>query len=111
MTKYHNKRTALDGYNFDSMAEARRYGELKLMHDSGIIHKLRVHPRYTLLDPFECKGIRYRGIIYEADFEYVENGVTIVEDVKGKATQVYALKKKLFLNRYGDQLEFREVRA
>ena len=107
MSKYNAVKTKRDGYTFDSKAEARRYGELKLMHDLGHIHKLTVHPRYTLLDAFECKGIRYRSIVYEADFSYVENGVNVTEDVKGKRTAVYALKEKLFLNRYGDQVDFR----
>ena len=107
MSKYNAVKTKRDGYTFDSKAEARRYGELKLMHDLGHIHKLTVHPRYTLLDAFECKGIRYRSIVYEADFSYVENGVNVTEDVKGKRTAVYALKEKLFLNRYGDQVDVR----
>ena len=111
MSKYRNKRVELDGYTFDSLAEARRYGELKLLHQAGEIHKLVVHPRYTLLEPFECKGVRYRSIVYEGDFEYVENGKRICEDVKGKVTAVFALKKKLFVNRYGDSIELRIVEA
>ena len=31
MSKYRNKRVTLDGIHFDSLAEARRYGELKLL--------------------------------------------------------------------------------
>jgi hypothetical protein len=109
--KYNNARVTLDGYTFDSKAEARRYGELKLMHEAGEIHKLRVHPRYTLLDPFEVKGIRYRGIVYEGDFEYVVNGLVVCEDVKGVRTAVFSLKEKLFMDRYGDQIELRVVEA
>ena len=111
MSKYRNKRVELDGYTFDSKAEARRYQELRLLHQAGEIHKLVVHPRYTLLDPFECKGVRYRSIVYEGDFEYVENSKRICEDVKGKVTAVFALKKKLFVNRYGDSIELRIVEA
>lgn len=111
MTKYNAVKTKLDGYIFDSKAEARRYAELKLLHEAGEIHKLVVHPRYTLLDPFVCKGVKYRGIAYEGDFEYVENGVTVVEDCKGARTAVFNLKEKLFLSRYGDQYDFRIVRA
>ena len=110
-SKYRNKRVTLDGYTFDSKAEARRYQELRLLHQAGEIRKLRTHPRYTLLDPFECKGVRYRSIVYEGDFEYIENGVQVVEDVKGKATAVFVLKKKLFLKRYGDEIELRIVEA
>jgi hypothetical protein len=111
MTKYHNTRVTLDGITFDSKAEARRYGELKLLHEAGEIHKLRTHPRYTLLDPFEVKGVKYRGIVYEGDFEYVENGLVVCEDVKGVRTAVFSLKEKLFMDKYGDQIELRVVEA
>ena len=105
--KFNNKRVVVDSITFDSKAEARRYGELKMMYEGGLIHKLRTHPRYTLLEPFTVKGIRYRGVTYVADFEYVENGVQVVEDVKGKRTAVFNLKEKLFVNRYGDTIDFR----
>ena len=108
-SKYNARKTVVDNITFDSKAEARRYGELKLMHEAGEIHKLRVHPRYTLLDPFEVKGIRYRGIVYEGDFEYIENGLVVCEDVKGVRTAVFSLKEKLFMDRYGDQIELRVV--
>ena len=107
MSKYGNRKVKLDGYTFDSKAEARRYGELKMLYQAGEIHKLQVHPRYKLLDPFEVKGVKYRGIVYEADFSYTENGVQVVEDVKGMKTQVFRIKEKLFIKRYGDTHEFR----
>ena len=109
--KFNAKKTVVDGITFDSKAEARRYGELKLLHQAGEIHKLVVHPKYVLLEPFTVKGIRYRGVIYEADFSYIENGKTVVEDCKGYRTQVYRLKKKLFLDRWGDRVDFREIEA
>ena len=31
MTKYRNQPVTVDGYRFDSKAEARRWGELKLL--------------------------------------------------------------------------------
>jgi hypothetical protein len=109
--KYGNQSVALDGKILDSKAEARRYQELKLLHEAGVIHKLVVHPRYTLLEPFECKGIRYRGISYEADFTYTEDGVEVVEEIKGAKTQVWRLKEKLFMDRYGDRVDLRVLEA
>ena len=39
-----------------------------------------------------------------------ETGVNlIVEDVKGLKTPVYKLKRKLFLNKYGSDIIFKEV--
>ena len=107
MTKYNATPTTVDGIRFDSKREAQRYQELNLLYAAGGIHRLAIHPRYVLLEPFTVKGVKYRGITYEADFEYIENGVTVVEDVKGKRTAVFNLKEKLFLNRYGDQYDFR----
>ena len=109
MSKYRNKPVTIDGIRFASEKEGIRYCELKLLHQAGEIHKLVTHPRYTLLEPFECKGVKYRGIKYIADFEYYENGQRICEDVKGKRTAVFNLKEKLFVNRYGDEIELRVV--
>ena len=108
--KYHAQPTTIDGIRFDSKREAARYLELKLLHLAGVIHKLQVHPRYVLLEPFECKGVKYRGIFYEGDFEYYENGQRVCEDVKGVKTQVFRIKEKLFIKRYGDEIELRVVK-
>ena len=39
-------------------------------------------------------------LCYEGDFEYQENGQWIVEDVKGAETDVWKLKRKMFLANY-----------
>jgi hypothetical protein len=41
-------------------------------------------------------------IEYVADFMYLENGVIIVEDVKGMKTSDYKIKRKLFIHQYQD---------
>lgn len=108
-SKYNAQRVKLDGYTFDSKAEARRYGELKLLAEAGAIHDLRVHPRYTLLD----RTPDLRAVVYEADFDYLEDGRRVAEDVKGgTATQtpVFRLKVQLFKRRYTD-VELRIVEA
>jgi hypothetical protein len=40
--KYGNRKTEIDGYLFDSQAEARRYKELKLMQAAGEIDTLEL---------------------------------------------------------------------
>lgn len=96
--KYNAQAVVIDGIRFPSKAEGRRYRELKLLRASGDIVGLRVHPRYRLQDAFtDATGKRWRAIWYEADFEYQEDGRTVVEDVKGAETQVFRLKRKLFL--------------
>ena len=105
--KYGNKKTVVDGITFDSKAEARRYKELKLLERAGEIQGLKLQPVYVLQDKFCCKGKTYAAIKYIADFEYTENGKVIVEDVKGKRTEVFNIKQKLFLKKYGEYLELR----
>ena len=52
-----------------------------------------------------------RKVSYIADFMYkdIKRGVTVVEDVKGFKTDVYKIKKKLFLYKY-PKYEFKEIR-
>lgn len=110
MSKYHNKKTEVDGILFDSKKEAKRYGELKLLQKAGVIKHLELQPRFTLQPFFACDGNRYRKIEYVGDFAYIEGGRKVVEDVKGMFTDVYKIKKKLFLYQYGDEWELREIK-
>lgn len=100
--KYGNHKRELDGYKFDSIKEMNRYSELKLLKRGGVIKNLRLQPRYELQEGFTYQGKKERKIEYVADFEYTENSKTVVEDVKGMKTDVYKLKRKLFLYRYPD---------
>ena len=99
--KFHNKPCEVDGIHFDSLAEARHYSDLKLWEMAGEISALRVHPVYQLQPRFKYKGKWERAITYEADFEYHDiAGRVVVIDVKGVETEVFKLKRKLFLNLY-----------
>lgn len=96
-TKYSNQRTVVDGIAFASKAEAKRYGELKLLEKAGEIFDLRLQPRYKLA----VNGAHV--CTYVADFKYVKRGkdVDTVEDVKGMRTALYSLKAKLMKACYG----------
>lgn len=107
-SKYSSAKTDIDGIRFDSKKEAEFYAELKLREKAGEISHLRLQPRYLLQEGFKYEGKQYRKIEYVADFEYIENGVTVVVDVKGFRTAVYMIKKKLFLYKYGDKVKFIE---
>ena len=102
-SKYHAKKTVVDGITFDSRKEADRYIVLKGMEEDGAIGDLRRQVRYGLIPAFDVDGKHYRPVFYVADFVYVdkETGKTVVEDVKGMKTDVYRLKSKLFARRYG----------
>lgn len=102
MSKYHNKKVQVDMYVFDSIAESRRYKELKLLEQAGEISELELQPRFLLQERFKKNGKTFRKIEYIADFQYIENGRLVIEDVKGKETEVFKLKRKLFEHEYPD---------
>ena len=88
--KYRAKKLKLDGYTFDSQAEAKHYWHtLKPKVESGEINQLEVHPSYLI----EIDGEKI--CRYIADFRYFTAKEVVVEDVKGFKTPVYRLKKKL----------------
>lgn len=111
-SKYNAKKTNVDGIKFDSIREADRYCELKLLEKAKEIRNLELQPRFLLQDKFKDKtGTTHRKIEYVADFMYVDKDEKkIVEDVKGVMTDVYKIKKKMFLKIYDDKYYFREIR-
>lgn len=109
MNKYRNKKVQVDRYIFDSIRESQRYKELKLLERAGTITDLELQPKFLLQDTFKKNGKTYRKIEYIADFQYIENGKTIVEDVKGMQTDVFKLKHKIFEKVYPD-LELRIIK-
>jgi len=88
--KYNNTPTYVDGFRFDSKAEARRYQDLKLLQQAGQVEHIDIHPRFYLAPE----------ITYTADFMvYYKNGLIEVEDVKSPATakkESFKIKQKLF---------------
>ena len=110
--KYNAKKRTIDGHTFPSKREAERYCELKLFLKAGLIRNLVLQPRFLLQDEFFDKnGVKHKKIEYVADFLYIDNdGKAIVEDVKGVLTDVYKIKKKMFLKIYDDKYYFREIR-
>lgn len=114
MTKYHAKKTVVDGYTFASKSEARRYISLRIMEKGGVIEDLSLQPEFVLQEGFRYQGKAYRPIKYTADFKYkdLSTGQMVVEEVKSAGTRRardYSIRKKLFLKRYGGEYDFREV--
>ncbi len=87
--KYGAVRTEVDGIKFHSKKEAARYLELKELQVSSAISDLRLQVPYKIIvnGALICR--------YIADFVYLQEGKEVVEDVKGRLTDVYKLKKKL----------------
>lgn len=109
MNKYNARKVEIDSITFDSKKEAARYCELKLMQRAGEIRGLQLQVEYELIP----KQAGERACNYIADFVYqdVASGKTVVEDVKGykkgAAYNIFAIKRKLMLWRYG--IEVQEV--
>lgn len=113
-SKYRAVKQTVDGITFASKAEARRYQELLLLVRAGQITHLVLQPRFELWAAVPLEG-EYRAVrsvgCYVADFQYRDQrdrGVTVVEDVKGVATPLYKLKKRLAEACHGIQIK--EVR-
>ena len=100
-SKYRAVRTTVNGLEFASQKEARRYQALLLLERAGQIRDLELQPR------FPCRVNDLLVCTYVADFRYSENGAWIVEDVKGMKTDVYRIKAKLVKALYG--ITIREI--
>ena len=92
-----------------------RYYVLRDLLRKKKIKNLKLQPKFLLQGAFkDNKGKKHREIHYVADFAYIELDnmgdftTKVIEDVKGFRTDIYKLKKKLFLYQYRD-VDFREV--
>ena len=108
--KFGNKPCEYDGHKFDSIAEAERYKELKILQATKNIRDLELQPKFPLTlsrigkTDWDNTTLGY----YVADFSYDEfqrgkGWVHVVEDVKGgKATQtpLFNWKRKHFEFQY-----------
>ena len=82
MTKYRAVRSYSELCQrwFASKVECRRGEELALLEKGGAISGLEYQPKFGLCTkPYK--------VTYTADFRYIEDGKTIIEDVKGVLTR------------------------
>lgn len=120
--KYQAIKTTVNGIEFDSRKEGRRYQDLLLLQRAGVIKKLERQVKFVLIPAQYETTIRYgkkgqrlkdgqklleKECSYYADFVYEENGKKIVEDTKGVKTKDYIIKRKLMLYIHG--IRIREV--
>ena len=105
-----NKKVIFDGIKFDSLKEARRYYDLRLLEIAGEIRDLQTQVEFELIPAqFEPDTIGPRGGIrkgkcierackYIADFTYyTKDGEYVVEDSKGFREEDYRIKRKIAL--------------
>lgn len=86
-SKFGNVKTMFNGTEYDSKLEADRAAYLLARLQAGEISELREQVTFKLTRA---------QIEYIADFVYVENGRTVVEDTKGHATDAFNLKARLW---------------
>jgi hypothetical protein len=56
MTKYHAKRTEIDGITFDSMAEGEYYRHLKKQQEEGKIEGFTLQPAFVAIQHLKRMG-------------------------------------------------------
>ena len=123
--KYGNRKITINGIEFDSRKEARRYNELLLMEKAGAIKGLRRQVPFELIpaqyedvytgeyyqrgdhkgEPKMKRVCVEKAVTYYADFVYLEGGETVVEDTKGFKTPEYILKRKLMRHLLGIRIK------
>ena len=98
-SKYGAKKVTVNGIQFDSKREARRYLELSALEMAGQIRNLQLQVKFELI-PAQWIGDKVveRKCDYVADFTYYDkDGWYVVEDSKGHRTKDYIIKRKLML--------------
>jgi hypothetical protein len=103
-SKYKAVRTKVNGLEFASQKEARRYSDLLILERAGRIRDLELQPRFPMRinDQLVCT--------YVADFKYFnfDSMQFVVEDVKSEYTRklpLYRIKYKLMKAIYGITIE------
>ena len=114
MKKYGNQKTIVDGIEFDSILEAARYRQLRLMEKADIISDLKLQVEFQIIQGWvnPDTGEKIKGTMYIADFMYCdkEQNKVIVEDTKGMETESFKIKWKLVQSKY-PEFTFKKIKA
>jgi hypothetical protein len=85
------------GHTHDSKREAMRCNELHILEAAGEISDLMIHPQYWfVINGRQLKHPNGRRVGYKSDFEYIENGMLVTEDVKGVVVRDWPLRRAVF---------------
>ncbi len=117
--KYRNKKVVMNGIEFDSKKEAKRYAELSLLEKAGVISDLKMQVKFVLIpaqrepDTVGARGGIKKGKVIEKECAYIADFVykdltlneTVVEDTKGVRTKDYIIKRKLMLYVHGIRIK------
>lgn len=103
MPKYKNTKVVINNIKFDSKLEANIYLKL-LQYQKNYDIVIKLQPKYELQSKFRYENKGIRSIDYIADFELLLSGKVYVIDAKGIKTQVFKIKEKMFLKKYGKEI-------
>lgn len=104
--KLHAKKITIDNILFDSKLEGDYYCWLKEMKAENIIKDFELKPTYILVEGFTKNGIKHLPVTYTPDFRIINHdGSSYLVDTKGKRTDVFNIKYKLFCKRYNEELK------
>lgn len=98
-SKYRNQKCESGGIKFDSKREMMRWHDLVQMQARGEISELELQVPFVLAVAVVINGRKRPALRYVADFVYEQGGETVVEDVKGKITEGYRIKRHLLAAR------------
>ena len=101
---YGAQKVEIDGINFDSQAEGKRFLQLKAMEQAGEIFSLETQAEYELIPAQKIGNHKERPVKYVCDFRYItKDGNQVVEDVKSAPTKTreYIIKRKMLLFFHG----------
>ena len=114
--KYNNTKVIINGIKFDSKKEGERYLVLCEHERSGEISDLRLQVKFELIPAIKEKYIEHLKtkdrskertlqlpITYTCDFQYIKDGLVVVEDVKASPKMIpqeFVLKEKLLFWKY-----------
>jgi len=98
------------GHTHDSKREAVRCNELHDLQAAGAISDLIIHPQYWfVINGRQVKHGNGRRVGYKSDFEYVEKGINVTEDVKGVVVRDWPLRRAIFIALFPDH-QLRETK-
>ncbi|SPB16506.1 gp72 [Caballeronia novacaledonica] len=97
--KYRNTKCEAGGIKFDSKRERKRWHELVQMQVRGEISDLQLQVPFVLAEPVVIAGRKRPALRYVADFVYEQGGAQVIEDVKGRVTEGYRIKRHLMAAR------------
>ena len=125
--KYNARKVKTEDGSFMSKKELKRWTELKLQEEAGVISDLRKQVKFVLIpaqrEPdhmdyskssrgrLVAGKLLEREVSYIADFVYIKDGKQIVEDAKGlrkgNAYDLFVVKRKMML--YFHRIKVQEV--